>query len=253
MNQTIQTLLSHSSVRDYRTEPITEEIKQILIQSAQAASSSHFIQAYSIIEISDPIIRKEIAQLLDHPKHILEAPLYYVFIADLSRHKRITEMHHVEMASLESEALLIATVDATLAAQNMFVAAESLGLGGVYTGVLRNTPKEISRLLHLPDNSFALFGLCLGYPSKVNEIKPRLPINEILHTNYYNETKSEDNLQTYNKIMEEYYSKRTSNKKYEVWTYQIANYFSSTLRPYMNEFLSSIGFKLQKENYENNK
>ena len=58
---------------------------------------------------------------------------------------------------------------------------------------------------------------------------------------------------TYKKIMEEYYSKRTSNKKYEVWTYQIANYFSSTLRPYMNEFLSSIGFKLQKENYENNK
>lgn len=244
MNQTINTLLKHSSVRSYTNQEISEEIVEMLIRSAQAASSSHFIQAYSIIQINDQSIRSKIAHLLDNPKHIIEAPLYFVFVADLSRHKRILDMHEIQMASLESEALLIATVDAALAAQNMFVAAESLGLGGVYTGVLRNTPYEISKLLNLPEHSFALFGLCFGYPSKVNEVKPRLPIKEILHIDTYDTNKSIVNLKEYNQVMNEYYSKRSSNSKNEVWTEQIAHYFNSTLRPHMNSFLKSIGFKL---------
>lgn len=244
MNQTINTLLKHSSVRSYTNQSVSDDIVDALIQSAQAASSSHFIQAYSIIQIKDQSIRNEIARLLDHPKHIIEAPLYFVFVADLSRHKRITEMHQASMATLESEALLITTVDAALAAQNMFVAAESLGLGGVYTGVLRNTPNEISKLLKLPEYSFALFGLCFGYPSKVNEVKPRLPIKEILHIDTYDTNKTIDNLKEYNQVMNEYYNKRSSNSKNEIWTEQVAGYFNSTLRPHMNSFLKSIGFKL---------
>lgn len=244
MNQTINTLLKHSSVRSYTNQVISDEIVETLVRCAQAPSSSHFIQAYSIIQIKDQSIRNEIARLLDNPKHIIEAPLYFVFVADLSRHKRILNMHDTQMASLESEALLIATVDAALAAQNMFVAAESLGLGGVYTGVLRNTPYEISRLLKLPEYSFALFGLCFGYPSKVNEVKPRLPIKEILHIDTYNSNKSVINLEEYNQVMNEYYKKRSSNSKNEIWTEQIAHYFNSTLRPHMNSFFKSIGFKL---------
>ena len=244
MNQTINTLLNHSSVRSYTDQAVSDEIVEMLIRSAQATSSSHFIQAYSIIQIKDQTVRSKIAQLLDHPKHIIEAPLYFVFVADLSRHKQITQLHQVEMASLESEALLISTVDTSIAAQNMFVAAESLGLGGVYTGVLRNCPNEISELLNLPEYTFALFGLCLGYPAKVNEVKPRLSIKEILHIDTYDSSKAILNLEEYNQVMKEYYSKRSSNSKNEIWTEQVAHYFSSTLRPHMNSFLKSIGFKL---------
>jgi len=244
MNQTIDTLLKHSSVRAYTNQTVSDEIVETLIRCAQAPSSSHFIQAYSIIQIKDQSVRNEIASLLDNPKHIIEAPLYFVFVADLSRHKRITEYHKLDMASLESEALLIATVDATIAAQNMFVAAESLGLGGVYTGVLRNIPNEISKLLNLPEYSFALFGLCFGYPAKVNEVKPRLPIKEILHIDSYNSSKSILNLVEYNQVMSEYYSKRSNNSKNEIWTEQVAHYFNTTLRPHMNSFLKSMGFKL---------
>ncbi|MDP3441638.1 MAG: nitroreductase family protein, partial [Ignavibacteria bacterium] len=189
--------------------------------------------------------RSSIAELLDNPKHIIEAPLYFVFVADLSRQEQIAHMHSLEMGSLQSEALLIATVDTTLAAQNMMIAAESLGLGGVYTGVLRNYPEEISKILNLPDKSFALFGLCLGYPSKVNEVKPRLQIEEVLHINLYNTAKSIENLAKYDKEMEAYYLNRSSNTKTELWTDQMAHYFSNTLRPHMNSFLSSKGFKLK--------
>lgn len=245
MNLTIQSILAHTSVRSYTNEKVSYEIIETLIKCAQAASSSHFVQAYSIIQISDQSVRNQIAELLDNPKHIIEAPVYFVFVADLSRHEQITKLHGIEMGSLESEALLIATVDTTLAAQSMMIAAESLGLGGVYTGVIRNYPNEISELLNLPDKSFALFGLSLGYPSKVNEVKPRLPINEVVHINKYDMDKSVNNLLKYDKEMEVYYSKRSSNNKIEHWTVQMAHYFSQTLRPQMNTFLSSKGFKLK--------
>lgn len=245
MNETIQSILSHTSVRSFTKEKVSEEIVETLIKCAQAASSSHFVQAYSIIQITDLSIRNQIAELLDNPKHIIEAPVYFVFVADLSRHEQITKLHKIEMGSLESEALLIATVDTTLAAQTMMIAAESLGLGGVYTGVIRNYPKEISDILKLPSKSFALFGLSLGYPNKINEVKPRLPMNEVVHLNEYNIDKSIQNLLNYDKGMEVYYSKRSLNNKSENWTYQMAHYFSNTLRPQMNAFLSSKGFKLK--------
>lgn len=244
MNPTINKMLAHTSVRSYKPDEISNEIVETLIKCAQAASSSHFVQAYSIIQVTDKQLRNEIAELLDNPIHILEAPLYFVFVADLARHDQITKMHHIEMGSIESEALLIATVDATLAAQNMLIAAESLGIGGVYTGVLRNFPNEISNLLNLPDKSFALFGLCLGYPSKLNEVKPRLPIDEILHTNQYDAHKTPNNLVRYDKIMETYYNNRTLSKKPECWTFQMAHYFEKPLRPFMNSFLKSKGYKL---------
>lgn len=245
MNLTIQSILAHTSVRSYTNEKVSEEIVETLIKCAQAASSSHFVQAYSIIQITDQSVRNQIAELLDNPKHIIEAPVYFVFVADLSRHEQITKLHDIEMGSLESEALLIATVDTTLAAQTMMIAAESLGLGGVYTGVIRNYPNEISELLKLPSKSFALFGMSLGYPSKINEVKPRLPMNEVVHLNEYNTDKSVNNLLKYDKEMEVYYSKRSSNNKVDNWTYQMAHYFSHTLRPQMNDFLSSKGFKLK--------
>lgn len=245
MNHTINSILKHSSVRSFSKETISEEIITTLIKCAQAAASSHFVQAYSIIQVSDLTIRNKIAELLDNPKHIIEAPLYFVFVADLSREYQITQHHGLEMGSIESEALLIATVDTALAAQNMMIAAESLGLGGVYTGVLRNTPEEISKILNLPDRTFALFGLCLGYPSKVNEVKPRLQVDEVLHINQYDTAKSIKNLIEYDKVMEAYYLQRSSNNKTEKWTDQMAHYFSHTLRPHMNSFLSSKGFKLK--------
>lgn len=245
MNQTINTILSHTSVRSYKTDEVSEEIIHLLLRCAQAASSSHFVQAYSIIQITDISVRNQIANLLDNPKHIIEAPLYFVFVADLSRQERIARMHGQEIATLESESLLIATVDTSLAAQNMMIAAESLGLGGVYTGVLRNYPNEISDILNLPDKSFAIFGMCLGYPVEMNEIKPRLPLTEILHLNRYDSIKSVLNLVKYDVLMHDYYATRSINNKSELWTKQMADYFGSTLRPIMNSFLCSKGFKLK--------
>ncbi len=53
MNQTIEKMLVHASVRDFKAEPLPAQTKDLLLKAAQSGASSNFIQAYSIIEVAD--------------------------------------------------------------------------------------------------------------------------------------------------------------------------------------------------------
>ncbi|MCV5307300.1 nitroreductase NfsA, partial [Escherichia coli] len=84
-----------------------------------------------------------------------------------------------------AEQLLIGVVDTALLAQNALIAAESLGLGGVYIGGLRNSIEAVTELLELPQHVLPLFGLCLGWPADNPDIKPRMPAAMLVHENRY--------------------------------------------------------------------
>lgn len=65
--------------------------------------------------------------------------------------------------------------------QNALTAAESLGLGGVYIGGIRNNIESVTELLKLPKHVLPLFGLCLGWPADNPDLKPRLPAELVVH------------------------------------------------------------------------
>ena len=85
------------------------------------------------------------------------------------------------------EEFIVGVVDAALAAQSALIAAESLGLGGVYIGAMRNLPEQMAAELALPPHAFAVFGMSIGYPDPAREtgIKPRLPQSVVLHREQY--------------------------------------------------------------------
>ena len=56
--------------------------------------------------------------------------------------------------------------DTTLAVQNMYLAAESLGLGGVILGSIRNDIRAVSELFNLPDMVIPALGLQIGIPDE---------------------------------------------------------------------------------------
>ena len=64
------------------------------------------------------------------------------------------------------EAFLVAVVDASLFAQNLCIAFESLGYGICYIGGLRNRLDEVDGLLELPHGVYPLYGLCVGRPAE---------------------------------------------------------------------------------------
>ncbi|WP_147802470.1 oxygen-insensitive NADPH nitroreductase [Alkalicoccus halolimnae] len=245
MNQTIEMLLNHRSVRKFKEEPISEEVIMKLVEAAQMASTSSFIQAYSIIGIKDEQRKRRLAELAGEQNYVAENGHFFVFCADFHRHEIAGEMEAVQVkAAVESaEKMIVGITDATLAAQNCAVAAESLGLGICYIGGIRNNIEEVSKELHLPDHVIPVFGMCVGIPDADPSKKPRLPKEAV----YFEETYPDDEfqkeqLEKYNNIISSYYEERTNGERTDRWTEQMVSMLSSVKRKHMKSFLRQKGY-----------
>jgi len=239
MNETIRLMKKHTSVRHFKDYPISTETLTELIVAGQSAASSNFVQAYTVINVIDEEKRKIIAEIAGNQSHVVDAPLFLVFVADLERARLSSSLHDEKMIEGQTESFIITTVDTALMAQNIMLAAESMGLGGVYIGAIRNNPDVVSELLELPEHTYPLFGMCLGYPLSENERKPRLPVEIILKTDTYQSGNEVELLKEYDSVMEEYYLKRTTAARADNWTKQLSRMFSKPLRPHMKSFLKS--------------
>ena len=242
LNATIKLLKSHRSIRKFKKTGVPDELVRTIIAAAQCAATSSHVQAYTVIQVNDPTIRREIAELSGPQEWVEQAPVFLVFCADLNRLDKACRMHAKEMARGFAEQFVVATVDTALLAQNAMIAAESLGLGGVFIGGIRNNPGKVCDLLHIPEKAYPVFGLCLGYPDHAPPVKPRLPVEAILESERYNRENEDGCLQAYDRVANAYYRTRDSNLKNQTWTGQIADFMSRKVRPHMKSFLQKQGF-----------
>jgi nitroreductase len=187
-NDVLSILLTHRSVRAYRPDPLPREALATLIAAAQSASTSSNQQYWSVIAIADPDRKAELARLAGNQKHVIDAPLLLLWAAYIARTERILAGRQEATEALDYlESLVVATIDASLAAQNAATAAESLGLGAVFIGGLRNRPEDVAAVVGLPPRAVVLFGLVVGWPdsTRPTEVKPRLPQASVLHSERY--------------------------------------------------------------------
>jgi nitroreductase len=116
-----------------------------------------------------------------------------------------------------------------------------MGLGGVFIGAIRNDPKKICDMLNIPENAYPVFGMCLGYPSDLPLLKPRLPLDAIFKKETYQTDEDDALLDVYDETTRAYYLSRDSNLKDETWSRQMAGYISKIIRPHMKAFIASKG------------
>lgn len=184
----LQQLLNHRSVRAYTAQPLGADTLERLVAAAQSAATSSNLQAWTVIAVQNPTRKARLAQLCGQQAHVEHAPLFLVWLADLSRLDRNAQRQQRPAdANHYLEHFVLGVVDATLAAQNAAVAAEAMGLGTVYIGGLRNHANTVAAELQLPAHVFPLFGLCVGHPDpeQPTAIKPRMPQPLVLHHETY--------------------------------------------------------------------
>ncbi|WP_323946509.1 oxygen-insensitive NADPH nitroreductase [Aeromonas hydrophila] len=237
MNPTLDLILAHRSIRQFTAEPITDIQLDQILSAAQAASSSSFLQANSIIRVTDKVLRK----LAGHQAYVAQAAEFLLFCADYHRHCEVVPDAQTGFV----EQLLIGAIDGALMAQNALLAAQSMGLGGVYIGGIRNNPAAVSEAVGLPHQVIPLFGLCLGHPAQAPEQKPRLPRALVVHENRYQTELDRELLAGYDQQIEAYYQSRSSNNKQQSWSGQIRGILGKEARPFMQDFLRSRGFNLK--------
>lgn len=242
MNPILQAQQSHKSIRQYTDQAIDEALLKQLILCAQGAASSSFIQAYSLVQVTNQENRKKIATLAGGQKWVESAAEFLVICADLTRIEYCSLEQGLGKLEGNAEHFIAATTDATFMAQNLMLGAESVGLGAVFIGGIRNDPAQIAELLNLPDQVYPIFGLCLGYPDAEPDLKPRLPVDVILHKDSYDNTRCASDVQTYDAQMHAYYQSRGDNQKSSNWSEQTANAVQKKKREHMLDFLQQRGF-----------
>jgi len=245
MNPIIKNMTQHVSVRDFKNETLSQETKDELLLAAQSGSTSNFVQAFSIIEITDKTLRNELADITVSSPHVKKADTFYVFVADLHRQATILEKHHQNLDSLKNmESLFVSTIDTTIAAENMAIAAESMGLGICFVGSIRNNIQQVADLLQLPELTVPLFGMTIGVPGIKNAPKPRMPKKNYVSKNAY-DADSFNDLSKYDATIKEYYANRETRKQDATWSDKNLDFFKEIHRPDVAEFVKNQGFTLE--------
>ena len=249
-NDSLTTMLSHRSIRAYLSQPLPPGTLELLVAAAQSAATSSNLQTWSVVAVEDVERREQLSQLAGNHAHIRQCPLFLVWLADLARLTQIAASRGLPDAGLDYlEMFVMATVDAALAAQNAAVAAESLGLGTVYIGAMRNHPEQVAALLELPPQVFAVFGMCVGYadPEKPAAVKPRLPQAAVLHRETYSLKTQEQAIAEYNQVMHSFYASQQMDVAGE-WSEhslgRVASPQSLSGRDRLRAALNHLGFAL---------
>ncbi|WP_242691145.1 NADPH-dependent oxidoreductase [Cytobacillus praedii] len=203
LNQTIEILTSHETVRGFLPKPLPEGALQAITASARSAPTSSNLQAYSIIIVKNEQRKNRLATLSGNQNFIREAPVFLVFCADINRLKYVTAKQGYTFAAETLEMFLLSAVDASLALQNALVAAESLGLACVPVGSIRNDPKAVADELKLPEGVFAVAGLAIGFEREGvrRGVKPRLPEQLTVHDEIYSTEDRDQYLNEYDQTM----------------------------------------------------
>lgn len=206
-NETLATLLSHRSVRAYRSDPVPEEALELAIAAAQSGASSQNMQMWSVVAVEDRARIVRLAKISAAQGFIEKAPLFLAWLVDLARLGLAADERGVETAALHHlEPFIIATIDATIAAQNAVIAFESLGLGTVYIGAFRYEPEAVIEELRLPAHVAPIFGMCVGYPDPAAPagVKPRLSPSAVLHREHYRLSHQREAILAYDAKMHEF-------------------------------------------------
>ncbi len=274
-NATVDALLAHRSVRKWLDRPVDEDQLLTVTAAAQSAPTSSNKQVVSVIAVEDADLRRQLARVGGRmSSHVENAPVVLVWLIDFSHGRFLAQREQAHPSDVAGghgtagrvptdlgaldyiDEPMMAVLDIGIAAQNAAVAAESLGLGTVFLGSLRNDIDEVRRILDIPEHVVPFVGLELGHPDPTENagVKPRLPMELFLHRNRYNRREDAAGaaersrlLGSYDDVLGTYYSRYGSHPR---WSHQLLNRLTSTAtekskRRLLRDVLRRAGFGLR--------
>jgi nitroreductase len=214
----VERQLKRSTVRSFVPLPLEEGLLELLIAAAECSATSGALQSYSVLTLTTP---EEKAKLFTTPqsqmaigavdsnnvKAINDCSVFLIWIADLSRIdfllKEKTTDKDLIAQTQRAEYHLKAIIDATIAAQSFAMLAESMDLGVMYCGAVRQIPAEhFEKEFNFPKLTFPIFGMAIGYPDNNfrRSIRPRITTDVILHKGTYKPLTCVEDFEEANKL-----------------------------------------------------
>ena len=161
----MENILNRKSVRKYTKEEVKKEQLEMLVRAGMAAPSARNSQPWLFFVIDDRTILDNLAKQLPNAKMLLSAKAAIVVCGNLQK-------------ALEGDGREFWVQDCSAATQNILLAAESMGLGAVWTGAYprKETVNIIKVELGLPEHIVPLNVIPIGW--QTGEEKPKQKYTE---------------------------------------------------------------------------
>ena len=153
----IQNIMNRISVREYSDQTISEEALRIILEAGMAGPSCVNARDWSFIVVRDTMMLNKMADANGRPAEPLrKAKLGILVCGDLDRAFPRAQEYWV--------------VDGSIAAQNMILAANALGIGSVWLGTWpqMDRVKAQAELFGLPESQTPHSIIAFGYPQKAS-------------------------------------------------------------------------------------
>ena len=208
MNDTIDLLQSHRSIRSYTDEPVSDEMLDQIIRAAWHGPTSMNAQEISLVVVRDAEKRARIAELAGGQPWIAQAPVFITLVIDFHKTELgVRKAGQTQIIQESMEGFGVAAVDAGITLGSLMTAARALGLGIVPIGGIRRNPQGMINLLELPPLTFPLVGLCIGHIKNDAPLKPRMDIDTFRHDERYDASCYPAAIDAYDQTIMDYWRK----------------------------------------------
>ena len=154
-NPIIDNILNRTSIRKFTDEDIDDSTIDILLRAGMAAPSALNKQPWEFIVVKDNNIQKQFVYAYRGAWMAENAAVAIVICGNTDQ-------------AIQGEEQLFWIDDVAAATENILLAAHSLGLGAVWTGIHANKerPERIKEILSLPCNIEPFCAIMIGHPAE---------------------------------------------------------------------------------------
>lgn len=182
----VRHMAQRASCRSFSDKPVPQEVLDLLLDAALQAASGGNLQPWSVIVERDPARNLTLCECNGGQPFIAQAPVNLIFLWDWHRYDIYTRQKQAPFTCYKSYMhYLIAIEDIMCAAQSVETAAHLLGLGSCYVGSPNHEGLAMRDLYDLPDKTYPVLILSLGYPKQELHPMPKLDRSVMVFESHY--------------------------------------------------------------------
>lgn len=171
-----ETVKGRRSIRQFKPDPVPEEVQGRLVEAAQWAPSWAHTQCCRLVLVSGPAQKEALQATLSSTnparKAMIDAPVVVVFCAEAGK----AGFYRGAAATPRGDWMLF---DVALAMQNFMLAAHAEGLGTVCVGLFDF--EKAGQVIGVPAGFEVVSITPLGYPEATGKAPPRKPLSEFAY------------------------------------------------------------------------
>jgi nitroreductase len=160
----LNAIYQRRSIREYTTEPVRVETLREIVKAGSWAPSGLNNQPWRFGLVTATATRLRLAELTRYQHIIKAAPALIAVFLDTREMYNSVKDHQAIGACI----------------QNMLLAAEELGLGGVWLGEILNRRQEVNEIIGVSGEHELMAVIALGYPAHRNQSSQRQDLNRLI-------------------------------------------------------------------------